>query len=130
LILDREKQLFDVVIRVYTNNILRCIRSRKPPTAPASDPLSKLFVQPPRPGFLCNTVFFDYNVLEENAEIVKANVGSETINRFPEEYSGPLCSQRCLIWPILQDGSLFRRGMLFFTFTSTSTNKNFELTIL
>ncbi|POS84713.1 hypothetical protein EPUL_002454 [Erysiphe pulchra] len=110
LILDKETQFVDVVVKGYSNNFLRCIRSRKPPKAPESDPHSKLFVQPPKTGFLCGKVFFDDQVLKNYANLVKSQASKETRGKFPQKYSGPPYNEKCLIWPILKDGRLYRKG--------------------
>ncbi|POS83161.1 hypothetical protein EPUL_005012 [Erysiphe pulchra] len=108
LILKNEGDFVDVVIRGYSNNFLRCIRSRQPPKAPESDPHSKLFVPPPKSGFLCGKTFFDDKVLEES---VKTQAGNENRGQYPIEYSGHPYYVQCLIWPLMKDGSLYKKGM-------------------
>ncbi|POS82888.1 hypothetical protein EPUL_004393, partial [Erysiphe pulchra] len=110
LVLSKERKLVDVVVKGYSDNFLRCIRSRKPPKAPASDPYSKLFVPPPRTGFLCGKAFFDDKILEDTAKIAKKKASGKVKGKFPKEHFGPPCNQKCLIWPILKDGSLYKKG--------------------
>lgn len=111
MIINNQKQLIDVVIKGYSNNYMRCIRSRKPPKAPASDPYSKLFVPPPKAGYLCGRLFFNAEVLNENAAIIKSKASNALKGKFPQKYNGPPFNQRCLIYPIIQDGSLFKSGI-------------------
>ncbi|POS82812.1 hypothetical protein EPUL_004402 [Erysiphe pulchra] len=110
LILDKESKIVDVVVRGFSNNFLRCIRSRKPPKAPESDPHSKLFVPPPKTGFLCGKTFFDDKILEEAANTAKTQVSNGVQGQFPKEYSSSPYNEKCLIWPIMKDGKLYRKG--------------------
>ncbi|POS83029.1 hypothetical protein EPUL_003302 [Erysiphe pulchra] len=110
LILTKEGIFVDVVIRGYSNNFLRCTRSRQAPKAPESDPHSKLFVPPPKPGFVCGKTFFDYKALEDAAKIVKKKVGKGKKGKFPENFSGHPYNEDCFIWPIMKDGKLYRKG--------------------
>ncbi|POS85426.1 hypothetical protein EPUL_001982, partial [Erysiphe pulchra] len=112
LILNKEWNLVEVVVKGYSNNFLRCIRSRQAPKAPASDPHSKLFAPPPKTGYICGKAFFDDKVLESSAEMAKIQAGKLSISKFPEEYSGHPYNEQCLIWPLKQDGSLYNRGTL------------------
>ncbi|RKF60326.1 putative guanyl-specific ribonuclease f1 [Erysiphe neolycopersici] len=54
LVLKKERQAVDIVVRGFFENLLRCIRSRKVLQTPVSDQLSKLFVPPPKSGYLCS----------------------------------------------------------------------------
>ncbi|POS83269.1 hypothetical protein EPUL_004641, partial [Erysiphe pulchra] len=110
LILTNKIQLVEVVVRGFNNNFLRCIRSRQLPKVPVSDPHSKLFVPPPKSGFLCGKTFFDNKVLQDNAEIAKTQAGKTFKGQFPKIYSGSPYNVKCLIWPIFKDGILYRRG--------------------
>ncbi|POS83788.1 hypothetical protein EPUL_005250, partial [Erysiphe pulchra] len=107
---DKERQFVDVVVRGFNHNFLRCIRSRQPPKAPASDPYSKLFVPPPKSGYLCGKTFFDEKVLEGDAKIAESQASNRFNSQFPKDYSGPPYYQKCLIWPIAIDGKLYQRG--------------------
>ncbi|POS82657.1 hypothetical protein EPUL_004039 [Erysiphe pulchra] len=111
LILNKERLFVDVVVSGYGKNFLRCIRSRQAPKAPASDPHSKLFVQPPKPGYLCGKTFFDNKVLEDAAKIAKKHASKVVKSKFPQSYSGHPYYKPCLIWPLLKDGNIYRRGM-------------------
>ncbi|POS83658.1 hypothetical protein EPUL_004335 [Erysiphe pulchra] len=110
LILSKDRKLVDVVVRGYSNNFLRCIRSRKPPKAPVSDPYSKLFVQPPKTGFFCGKTFFDNQVLQGLAEIIKEKAGKVVKGQFLQECSGPPYDELFFTWPLLREGSLYKRG--------------------
>ncbi|POS83239.1 hypothetical protein EPUL_005081, partial [Erysiphe pulchra] len=112
LILNKEWDLVEVVVKGFSNNFLRCIRSRQAPKAPASDPHSKLFVPPPKTGYICGKAFFDDKVLENSAEIAKTQVSKVNMSKFPKEYSGHPYNQQCLIWPLKQDGNLYKRGTI------------------
>ncbi|POS82557.1 hypothetical protein EPUL_005323, partial [Erysiphe pulchra] len=110
LILSKEKQLVDVVIKGPTNNFLRCIRSRQSLKIPVSKPHSKQLVPPPKSGFLCGRTFFDENVLKKDAEIAKSQARGVKRSQFPKKHFGPPYNEKCLIWPICKDGSLYKRG--------------------
>ncbi|POS83145.1 hypothetical protein EPUL_005412, partial [Erysiphe pulchra] len=112
LILSKERQLVEVIVRGYNNNFLRCIRSRQAPKAPASDPYSKLFVPPPKPGYICGRSFFEEKVLKDNAEEAKFRSKNVMKSQYPIEYFGPPYRENCLIWPLMRDGSLYKRGKI------------------
>ncbi|POS82233.1 hypothetical protein EPUL_005825, partial [Erysiphe pulchra] len=111
LILTKEGTFVDVVIRGYSNDFLRCTRSSQAPKAPVSDPHSKMFVPPAKPGFLCGKTFFDNKILKDAAVMAKGMVISGRNSHFPKEYSGPPYHEKCLIWPIKKDGSLYKQGI-------------------
>ncbi|POS82662.1 hypothetical protein EPUL_005255, partial [Erysiphe pulchra] len=110
LILNKEKKFVDVVARGFNNNFLRCTRTSEPLEAPVSDLQGKLFVPPSKSGFLCGKTFFDDEVLKDNAKIAKSQAGKVVESKFPQIYSGPPYYQPCWIWPLKQDGKLYKRG--------------------
>ncbi|POS82467.1 hypothetical protein EPUL_005220, partial [Erysiphe pulchra] len=110
LAMNKEGELVDVFVKGYKSNFLRCIQSRKPPTVPASDPFNKLSMPAPKSGYQCGRYFFDDNVLQENAEIAKNNAAYTVKGKYPKEHNGDPFNEPCLIWPILKDGSLFKKG--------------------
>ncbi|POS82546.1 hypothetical protein EPUL_005295 [Erysiphe pulchra] len=111
LILNKERQFVDVVVSGYSNNFLRCTRSRQPPKAPESDPHSEVFEPSSMSGFLCGKTFFGNNILIKSAEIAKNKADRVVTGLLPTEYIGPPYNVPCLIWPLLRDGSLYKGGM-------------------
>ncbi|POS81929.1 hypothetical protein EPUL_006297, partial [Erysiphe pulchra] len=93
------------------NNFLRCIRSRQAPKAPESDPHSKLFVPPPKTVFVCGKTFFDIEVLKHAAKIAKTQAGKVTKGQYPKECSGHPYYEPYLMWPLMRDGSLYKKGV-------------------
>ncbi|POS83238.1 hypothetical protein EPUL_004198, partial [Erysiphe pulchra] len=112
LILSKELLFVEVVIKGFSKNFLRCIRSRQAPKAPDSDPHSKLFVPPPKTGFICGKTFFDDKVLQDGVEIAKKQASNVKKSQFPVKYFGPPYYEHSLIWPLMKDGSLYKRGKI------------------
>ncbi|POS81790.1 hypothetical protein EPUL_006282, partial [Erysiphe pulchra] len=82
------------------------------PKAPESDPHSKLFVPPPKTGYICGKTFFDEKLLENDAGIAKTQAGNEKKGPFPKTYSGSPYYKHCLIWPLTKEGRLYKRGTM------------------
>ncbi|POS83737.1 hypothetical protein EPUL_003166, partial [Erysiphe pulchra] len=128
LILDKGSEIVDVVVRGFSNNFLRCIRSRKPSKAPESDPHSN---SPSKSGFLCGKTFFDDKVLKDATDIAKRKVGNGIRGQYPKEYSEHPYNEKCFIWPILKDGRLYSNGKKGpYRFILTPDYKAMSVTIL
>ncbi|POS82443.1 hypothetical protein EPUL_005311, partial [Erysiphe pulchra] len=109
IVLNKEGELIDTVVRGYSKNFLRCKRI-KIPNAPISDPDSNLFV-PPRPGFQCGRIFFEKKVLEEAALEAQLIIFRNKDRRYPTEYNGYPFNQKCWLWPLFNTGKLAKKGM-------------------
>ncbi|POS83081.1 hypothetical protein EPUL_003737 [Erysiphe pulchra] len=110
LVITREGELIDTVVKGRSSQFLRCLRTKEPPVALGSDLHRKLFVQPYRSGFKCGTDFFDDAILKISAELAQNTANHRRQYRFPESYSGHPFNEPCLLWAIKSDGSLFKRG--------------------
>ncbi|KHJ31099.1 putative guanyl-specific ribonuclease f1 [Erysiphe necator] len=110
IVIDNQGGFREVVVRGFQNNFLRCIRTRKAPQAPASDPLNRLFVPGPRYGYSCNKVFFDNNYLEKAAEVAKDVFNNrKKIEKVTLHHGDPF-NEPFYLWPILTEERLYRKG--------------------
>ncbi|KHJ32530.1 hypothetical protein EV44_g5999 [Erysiphe necator] len=116
IIYDKQGELKEAVVRGFNNNFIRCMRTRKAPTAPASDPLNKLFVPASKQGYMCGRAFFEDKHLQEVAEIARGFSSNDKLKtkfkkmRFPIERNGELFNRPYLLFPIVRFGKFYGKG--------------------
>lgn len=116
LVFDTLGNIKGALVKGLHDNYLRCIRKRVAPTAPASDPLSKLFVPAPKPGYMCGRTFFEDENLKEAAEIA-LRISTQNLKKsiyaksqFPTKHNGKPFNRPYLLWPIVRFGALYQKG--------------------
>ncbi|KAI6245064.1 hypothetical protein HI914_06831 [Erysiphe necator] len=110
VLIDKNGKFVDTVVHGYGENFLRCERTRRFPQAPKSDPHSHLFVQPPKEGYQCGKIFFEKKGIQNAANVAREVATHGNSIRFPERYEGRPFKEPCLLWPILKDPNLYRKG--------------------
>ncbi|KHJ30114.1 putative candidate secreted effector protein [Erysiphe necator] len=110
VLIDKNGKFVDTVVHGYGENFLRCERTRRFPQAPKSDPHSHLFVQPPKEGYQCGKMFFEKKGIQNAANVAREVATHGKSKIFPERYEGRPFKEPCLLWPILKDPNLYRKG--------------------
>ncbi|RKF60549.1 putative guanyl-specific ribonuclease f1 [Erysiphe neolycopersici] len=112
LVLDKKYRLVNVVVKGHEKELFICIKSRKHRQAPASDPLSELFVPPPLIKYQCGKISFNEEVVLKIADTIKYRVESnpKKIGTYLHRHEGPPFNERGFIVTITKDGQLYEHG--------------------